>query len=771
MEKTYYLPEGTVLQGKYYIQAAIGEGGFGITYRAFDGVLKRQVAIKEYYPAVLVNRNCTYQLSVEMTSRENTDIYQSGKDKFINEAEKLALFHGNPQIVYVIEYFEANNTAYIVMEYLEGETLLNMLKRVGRLRLPDALDLLDPVMSALCDIHRHGLIHRDISPDNIIFRTNGQPCLLDFGAAREFEKSVQENRGMTVILKRSYAPEEQYRTNGQQGPWTDVYAMAAVIYRCIMGNPPAEISERIYQGPEKKTLDFGGEISKRQESVLAKGMAVFAKDRYQTMEEFQRDLRQSCAGEKRGFIPGRGEEDLTRAFTSEKRSGATGTVRSADMEQTGSSGAKKWIPVAGGVAALAAVAVIGGFLFMNSGKGDPAKEEPKSTVAEAESKADREDSQAAGKTAKTDSTESDKASKAEKITAESTENKDTKNKDTENKDTEKAAATSEKTASDKKSGKAAQKAENQTESKTEKARTETEKGSDAETSSGVESVSEKGTAETKSVSQEQGAETQAEAAESEAQAGAQPAPTEATPGQQAAASQSAVTSAQVQTAQPEYTTMYVVNCHESITLRPEPSTGSGEICQIPFGAAVSYMETAENGFYKIIYNGRTGYGLAAYLDREPQSKPAESGNPVQVESAPAVSVQTLYVVNCNESITLRTSPNTGAGEICQIPLGAAVSFLGEAGNGFYTIQYNGQTGYALASYLSGAAAVSTSSTTMQVVNCNESITLRKIPDTDGEEICQIPLGATVTFLSQAENGFYMISYNGQTGYSLAGYLS
>lgn len=674
MEKTYYLPEGTVLQGKYYIQAVIGEGGFGITYRAFDGVLKRQVAVKEYYPSVLVSRNCTYQLSVEMTSRENADIYQSGKNKFINEAEKLALFHGNPQIVYVIEYFEANNTAYIVMEYLEGETLLNMLKRVGKLRLPDALDLLDPVMTALCMIHRNGLIHRDISPDNIIFRTNGQPCLLDFGAAREFEKSVQENRGMTVILKRSYAPEEQYRTNGQQGPWTDVYAMAAVLYRCITGNPPAEVSERIYQGPNKRTLDFGGLVSRRQEMVLAKGMAVFAKDRYQTMEEFQRDLRQCCAGEARRFIPGRGAEDLTRAFSSESGNGGRSFENSEYPVSTGkskTSGAVKWVPVAVGAAALVLAAAIGSFVFMNKGKSDDsAKKTVKTETVKTVSESEKQSADAEKKTEKSKVTEVPKVTEAPKPT---------------------------------------------------------------ET----------------------------------------PEPTEAPEPQptiEVAQPQVVISAESPAAPQPEYTTMYVVNCQESITLRPSPSTSSGEICQIPFGAAVSYVEPAENGFYKIIYNGRTGYGLAAYLGREPQSKPVQA--PVQEETAPeAPSAQTMYVVNCRESITLRTSPSTEAGEICQIPLGAAVSFLGEAGNGFYTIQYAGQTGYALASYLSGSAATASSTATMQVVNCNESITLRKIPDTDGEEICQIPLGATVTFLSQAENGFYMISYNGQTGYSLASYLS
>lgn len=141
-----------------------------------------------------------------------------------------------------------------------------------------------------------------------------------------------------------------------------------------------------------------------------------------------------------------------------------------------------------------------------------------------------------------------------------------------------------------------------------------------------------------------------------------------------------------------YVTYYVVNCNESITLRTSPSTSAGEICQIPLGSAVSYVETADNGFYKIIYNGKTGYGLASYLS---QSKPAVTGN----TGSNTTVYRTFYVVNCNESITLRTSPSTSASEICQIPLGSAVSYVESSSNGFYKVIYNGSTGYALASYL------------------------------------------------------------------------
>lgn len=144
--------------------------------------------------------------------------------------------------------------------------------------------------------------------------------------------------------------------------------------------------------------------------------------------------------------------------------------------------------------------------------------------------------------------------------------------------------------------------------------------------------------------------------------------------------------------QTKYETYYVVNCHESITLRKTASTKGKEICQIPFGAAVSYVETAENGFYKIIYNGKTGYGLASYLATAPQEKPASSSN----SSSSGV---LMRVVNCHESITLRKIPSTKGEEFCQIPLGATVEFLSTAENGFYMVSYNGYTGYALASYL------------------------------------------------------------------------
>lgn len=228
-----------------------------------------------------------------------------------------------------------------------------------------------------------------------------------------------------------------------------------------------------------------------------------------------------------------------------------------------------------------------------------------------------------------------------------------------------------------------------------------------------------------------------------------------------------------------YQTMYVVNCQESITLRTEATTKASEICQIPLGAPVSYVETAENGFYKVIYNGKTGYALASYLDLEyhdthqvnKPSSEAISGN-LYKTTVPAQVYTTMYVVNCQESITLRTSPSTKASEICQIPLGAAVSYVEYAGNDFNLIVYNGKVGYSLASYLESPYGQLQSYVDdyLRVINCNESITLRNAPSTSAGEICQIPLGATVEFVALAGDGFYKVAYNGHVGYALASYL-
>lgn len=218
-----------------------------------------------------------------------------------------------------------------------------------------------------------------------------------------------------------------------------------------------------------------------------------------------------------------------------------------------------------------------------------------------------------------------------------------------------------------------------------------------------------------------------------------------------------------------YKTLYVVNCKESITLRTSPSTSAKEIMQIPLGSAVSYIETAANGFYKIIYNGNTGYALASYLGEE-YTGGAKNPAPAASTSTGFYNGQPLWVVNCKESISLRTQPSTSASAITQIPLHAQVTYLADASNGFVQVKYNGTSGYALVKYLDEFEPQSAIYQNMTVINCNQSITLRKSPSTSAAEICQIPLGATVFVVEEASNGFYLVEYAGYSGYALSKYL-
>lgn len=220
----------------------------------------------------------------------------------------------------------------------------------------------------------------------------------------------------------------------------------------------------------------------------------------------------------------------------------------------------------------------------------------------------------------------------------------------------------------------------------------------------------------------------------------------------------------------QYVTYYVVNCHENITLRVAPDSGATAVCKIPLGSSVSYISTASNGFYKVIYNGQTGYALSSYLSQDPQSHSAPQESSGYVSNGVYA---TCYVVNCAQSITLRANPDTGSYGYCQIPLGAAVSYVGTASNGFYKIVYNGQVGYALACYLSftrPSGYTYNQVTYLQVVNCQTSITLRTAPSTSAGEYCQIPLGSYVEYLGTYSNGFYLVAYNGYVGYALASYL-
>ena len=283
----HVLPAGTVLNDSYLIGAVLGEGGFGITYICKDLLLEKTVAIKEFYPTGMVSRNNTYSTTVTSISNDKSKHYfVNSKEIFWKEAKILAGFRDEQGIVSVLAFFTANNTAYIVTEYLDGETLADYLKRVGRLSYNDTAKLLTPVTESLKKVHEKKLIHRDISPDNIML-VNGSAVLIDFGATRQYA----DNRSLSVILKEGYAPIEQYSSKGRQGTWTDVYALCAVIYRCITGQIPLSSADRsaTNEQPELPTA-LGANISESAEQVLMNGLALKVEDRIQTIGELMGEL-------------------------------------------------------------------------------------------------------------------------------------------------------------------------------------------------------------------------------------------------------------------------------------------------------------------------------------------------------------------------------------------------------------------------------------------------------------------------------------------------
>lgn len=280
---SHHLLPGTILDKRYLIGGAIGEGGFGITYIGRDINLDIVVAIKEYYPNGNANRNNTISLEVKsMISSEKNEIFSKGRQRFLKEAQILAKFSNKNGIVSVRNCFEENNTAYIVMEYLDGITLKEHLKTIGKMSAEHAIRILMPVMQSLKDIHAHGLIHRDISPDNIMI-VDDNVTLIDFGAARTV--SSKETQSVANVLKPGYAPEEQYRTKGNQGPWTDVYALCATIYKCITGETPIDANERVHEDELKTPTALGIQVDQKIEKALMKGLSVHQKDRYQSIDD------------------------------------------------------------------------------------------------------------------------------------------------------------------------------------------------------------------------------------------------------------------------------------------------------------------------------------------------------------------------------------------------------------------------------------------------------------------------------------------------------
>ena len=296
------LEAGTVLNGRYIVGRVLGQGGFGITYLAYDQSLKARVAVKEYMPNDMAARVGT-TVSVAMKSRAEDFTY--GLERFNEEARTLAKFMGQPGIAGVTDYFDENGTSYFVMDYIEGISFKTYIaNQGGKVSVEEALDVMIPVLRALTAVHAEGFIHRDVTPDNIYITKDGNVKLLDFGSARY--SLGDKSKSLDVILKVGYAPKEQYTRRGRQGPYTDVYSCAACLYAAITGCLPPESLERLDKDTLVPPSQAGVEIPLYLERAILKGLAVQPEDRFRTAGEFLEALESQEVVELPGG-PGKGQ--------------------------------------------------------------------------------------------------------------------------------------------------------------------------------------------------------------------------------------------------------------------------------------------------------------------------------------------------------------------------------------------------------------------------------------------------------------------------------
>ena len=284
-EKKYpvALRAGTVLNDRYIVGRVLGQGGFGITYLAWDTQLEAKVAIKEFMPGELATR--VEGTTVSVLSADRSEDFTYGAERFQEEARTLAKFIGNPNIAAVTSYFDENDTSYFVMDYIEGISFKTYIaNHGGKVSVEDTLNVMIPVLRALTAVHQEGFIHRDVTPDNIYITKDGMVKLLDFGSARY--SIGDKSKSLDVILKVGYAPKEQYIRRSRQGPYTDVYSCAACFYAALTGFLPPEALERLDHDELVPVSQCGVDIPEYLDKAILKGLAVQPEDRFQSAEEF-----------------------------------------------------------------------------------------------------------------------------------------------------------------------------------------------------------------------------------------------------------------------------------------------------------------------------------------------------------------------------------------------------------------------------------------------------------------------------------------------------
>jgi len=356
-ERKHALPHGTVLRDSYRIERVLGAGGFAITYLGSHTGLDQKVAVKEYMPDQFAVREADH--ATVRPRADAGDDYKHGLRRFAEEARTLARFK-HPGIVPVTDIFEENGTAYMVMEYVEGESLHERLRRAGTLDETAFRAIFDPILAALTEVHANGILHRDIKPANIYVRADGSPVLLDFGNSREALGS--HARSLTVALTPGYAPSEQYSSRGRQGPWTDIYSLGATMYASITGIDPPEAPDRLLDDEYVPAAEAGRGIRKEYAGALLRAidraLAVHPDDRPQDI------------GDLRLLIDGRLEAGRPVQATStilpeaDAAPGANARPRPVNRGAPAAAAARRgprWRPVAIAASVVVVLAAGGGF--------------------------------------------------------------------------------------------------------------------------------------------------------------------------------------------------------------------------------------------------------------------------------------------------------------------------------------------------------------------------------------------------------------------------
>jgi len=361
------LPAGFEFEG-YRIEKVLGTGGFGITYLATETAIDRQVAIKEYLPAGIAGRKPDDNRIMPVSETDKDD-YQWGLDRFQKEAATLVTFR-HPNIVPVLRYFNAFDTAYLVMEYQVGESLEAILLRDGAMPEARIREILEPLLDGLEQVHAKGFLHRDIKPDNIYIRDDGSPVLIDFGAARE---TLNKSKGLTAIITEGYAPVEQYETGGNQGPWTDIYALGASIYRCMTGERPPEAPKRaaaLARGEPDPLTPIGALVGRNEYSTELVASVEYAlraleRDRPATIADWKAVL--AGATPPAASVPNVGQQP---AYPSPSGEGADGTILAGRPTKAAAPAAPKRSRkplIVAAAAGVAVVVVVGAVIALTSG--------------------------------------------------------------------------------------------------------------------------------------------------------------------------------------------------------------------------------------------------------------------------------------------------------------------------------------------------------------------------------------------------------------------